>query len=112
MKRVLLVKSENLFAGGLASLIYQANEINLLNRTIKDLNQLIKEIRDLHPNILVLNKSLHFATSPSVLGLLSKFPDIRILVVDELKNIIHVYEKHEVEVNQSADLIGLINKES
>jgi DNA-binding NarL/FixJ family response regulator len=111
VKRVLLVKSRNLIASGIASLIKQAKDINLLNKSIDDIHHLVKEVRDLNPNILILNKSLGFATSQSILGLLCKFPDIRIFVIDDFQNIIHVYEKREFEVRQSGDLVGLIRNE-
>jgi len=110
LERILLIGSKDLITGGIASLLQRVADVNLHNKTIKDFPHLINELNELRPAILVLNNNLEFATSSLMLILLGNFPDLRILVIDERKNIIHVYEKQEVQVTQSADLLGFISR--
>jgi hypothetical protein len=110
LKRVLLIGSDDLITGGVASLMQQAHDLILLKRAISDIPELINEIHNFSPNILVLKNNINYVTSSSMMDLLSKFPDLRILAFDEKKNIIHVYEKQELRINQSTDLLGLIRK--
>jgi len=108
LKRVLLIRCDDLISGGIASLLKRAPDINLLNITINDIPHLINKINEFCPSILVLKSNLKFIAPSSMIDLLSKFPNLRILLIDESKNIIHVYEKQEVQVTQSTDLLGLV----
>jgi hypothetical protein len=107
---VLLIGSDDLITGGVASLMRQAHDVLLLKKAISNISELINEIHSFSPNILVVKNNNDYVTSSSMMNLLSKFPDLRILAFDENKNIIHVYEKQELRVNQSTDLLGLLRK--
>ena len=108
LNKVLLIGCNDLITGGIASLLQRSHDVSLINKRVKDIPQLTSEIIDFQPTTLVIKNSLKFVNSSSMLELLSKFPDLRILTIDEGKNVIHLYEKQEVQVNQSADLLKLI----
>ena len=108
MKQVLLVVGKDLITSGIASLLKKVEEIKLLIKSFDNMHQLIKEIKVLQPQVVILNDSLEFAMPSCVFWLLSKFPDLRILVIDDHKNLIHVYEKQEVKVTSSGALIEFI----
>jgi hypothetical protein len=112
LKRVLIIRDDDLITGAIASLLQQADSVILLNKIIKTIPHLISEINDLRPGILVLKNSLEFefSNTSSMMDLLSKLPDLQILVIDESKNIIHVYEKQEFHVTHSTDLLRLIEE--
>ena len=112
MNKVLLIGCNDLITCGIASLLQRSHDVSLIHKRVKDIPQLTSEIIDLQPTTLVLKNSLKFVNSSSMLELLSKFPDLRILTIDEGKNVIHLYEKQEVQVNQSADLLKLISRSS
>jgi hypothetical protein len=111
VNRVLLVSGEDLITRGISSLLQNTGSVNLFIVSIKNYSDLIREINDLRPDILVLRNSLEFASSTVMIPLLGKFPDLRILVIDESKNILHVYEKQEIRVTQTADFLGLVFKD-
>jgi hypothetical protein len=110
LNKVLLIGCNDLITSGIASLLQRSHDVSLIHKRVKDIPQLTREIIDLQPATLILKNSLIFVNSSSMLELLIKFPDLRILTIDERKNVIHVYEKQEVQVNQSADLLKLIRR--
>ena len=110
MKRVLLIGCNDLITSGIESLIQNAYDVVLLYKVIKNIPDLIDEIINFKPDILVLKNNINYVNSSSMMELLGKFPDLRILAIDEKINIIHVYERQEVRVKQSADLLELIRK--
>jgi hypothetical protein len=108
MKHVLLITGKDLITNGIASLLKKVKDIDLLIKSFDNMSQLIKEINIFHPQVVILNDSLEFAMPSCVFWLLSKFPDLRILVIDDKKNLIHVYEKQEVIVTNGGALIESI----
>ena len=110
MNKVLLIGCNDLITSGIASLLQHAHDVSLIHKIVKDIPQLIKEINEITPNTLVLKNNLKYVNSSSMLKLLGKFPDMQILAIDGRKNVIHLYEKREVQVNQSIDLLKLIRR--
>ena len=108
MKRVLLIQSDDLFSGGISRLLKEYPDITLLDKTIRDISHLIEEINEYLPNILILKNNLELFSSTCMIEVLNKYPDMRILSIDEKKNIIHVYDKQEVHVTESSDLYSLL----
>ena len=85
-KFVLVVQCEHLLAGGIACLLDQENDIRVVDKTITTEAMLVDEIVFSKPSVVVINESLEFADVPSLLGVLKKCPDLRLIVVNEKNN--------------------------
>jgi chemotaxis response regulator CheB len=66
---------------------------------------IVNEIEQLQPEIVILDESLPNDDFGRILDLLMTFLELRVVVVSHLKNQLQVYEKKQVLVNCFSDLI-------
>jgi len=110
-KFVLVVQCEHLLAGGIARLLDQENDIRVVDKTFTTEAMLVDEIVNSKPSVVVINESLEFADVPTLLGVLKTCPDLRLIVVNEKKNLIHVYDKHDLTITRVADLLDAVRED-
>ena len=110
MKRVLIIEGERLLVDGVVSLLSGGNGIHLLNKTVSDEPALVNEIEAFQPSVIIVDERSPFANLSLVHGVLKNYPKLRVIVIDERENFIHIYNKQSVTVNRSADLICAIHR--
>jgi DNA-binding NarL/FixJ family response regulator len=110
MKRILVVQGEHLLVDGIISLLTRENDFEVINTIFSDGHFLIDEIEKHHPTVLIMDGSMRLAKPTAILKLLKNCTGLRVIVIDEHKNLIHIFEKQEVAVAGSADLIAAIRR--
>ena len=106
--RILVINSEDLLSGGVVSLLRREEDFEIVTKDIPDKSALASEIEGLKPDAVLINESFLFTYPASVLHLLQEFPELRVIVLDENQNLLHIYKTREVVVERSLDLIATI----
>jgi DNA-binding NarL/FixJ family response regulator len=111
LKRVLVIQSKHLLATGILYLLNRELDLNVFDATCNDEIALLEHIKNIKPAVLVMDESSQLTDHFSFFPLLNDCPNLRVIVVDERKNRIHVYEIQELEVRRAADLVTAIRRE-
>jgi hypothetical protein len=114
LKRVLVFRGENLLAAGVESLLAREDDLLVLGVTnvCEDEFSFEHEIELFRPSVVILDES-SLATDFSYLyAILKKYPQLRVIVVDEGDNMVHIFDKQVITVAQSTDLIDVIRREN
>lgn len=108
MKRILVVHGENLLIAGVESLLTHESDLKVMGVGNSNKSYFLQEVDQFHPHVVVIDESSLLADLTFLHYLLKTCPDLRIIVVDEEDNLIHIYEKRVISVAQSTDLINVI----
>ena len=108
MRRVLVIRSNQLLAVGVESLILQKNNMIVMSAAFDDVQAIRTEIESFHPDVLILDDSLKILDLPALFGLIKEFANLRVVVVNVEANELHVYERHVVSVKPSNEFIAVI----
>ena len=108
MKRVLVLLGEHLLSAGLESLLAGENDLNVTSVTAAHENPFLEINEQNRPQIVIMDDHSQFASFSQIMRLLEIYPELRILVVNERENSIHIYDKVKIMVTHRADLITAI----
>jgi chemotaxis response regulator CheB len=111
VKRVLVIQSQHLLAAGILSLLNGEMDLHVFDATSSDEITLLEEIKRVDPAVLVLVDSSKFTDHVSFFSLLDSRPDLRVIVIEERKNRMYIYERQALEVRRALDLIAAIRRE-
>ncbi len=101
---LLAIPNNSLLDRALESIISSGNsEIKLITSAAKNLTELVDEISDLGANIVILAESLPLAAKDTLVSLLMSFTELRVIVVSEDTNWLHVFHKRDMLMNRQAD---------
>jgi hypothetical protein len=105
---VLLYSNENLLNVGIKSLI--TRDRNLVLTTLKGsmLKEFIETAFQLQPDVIIVEQGLLLENSELLNHLLKGLKDPRVITLDEEHNILQVYTRQEVLIQQASDLIDII----
>ena len=85
-----------------------SSEINLVTSAANNLAELIADISDKRADIVVLAESLPLASKDALISLLMSFPELRVVVVSEDTNWLHVFHKKDLLIERQADFRNAI----
>lgn len=113
MKRVLVFRGENLLAAGVENLLAREDDLLVLSATEigEDGFSFEHEIELFHPSVVILDESSLSTDFPFLYEILKKYPHLRVIVVDEGDNLVHIFDKRVIMVAQSTDLIDVIRRD-
>jgi len=108
VQRVLIVENQILLGAGVQSLL--GDETDLEMRGISPTSQvdLIHEIRQYQPDIVVVNASSHLTVPGKLLFAVDNHSQLRVVVISADDNRVCIYEKHEVFMTRASDLLDII----
>lgn len=112
LKRVLIVTSELLLREGIASLLSREGDINVSTTNYIDEKTLIHEIDKYNPDVVILDERMEFSDLTNLFNLLIDYPKLRVMVLSVIDNKVNVYDKAEIIVSHSYDLISAIRQGS
>ena len=110
MKRVAVILSEFLIGRGVESLLSRDTDL-IVTSLSYDGNggeSIIHHINRYEPNVVIIDESLQNDDSWNVFNQLLEFPKLRVLVLSVRDNRIEIYDRKEILVSQSADLLSAI----
>lgn len=108
LKRVIVVLNESLIGRGVESLLSREMDLNVTGVPFIDDRALIDQIVEFQPNVVIVDESLIFGRKIDFLSLLRTDPKMRLLVLSNQDNRINIYDRQEIPVTQSTDLISAI----
>ena len=101
---LLAVPNNTLLDRALASAILSGNsEIKLVTSAARNMAELVTEISDLKADIVILSESMPLAAKDALISLLMSFTELRLIVVSEDTNWLHVFHKKDMLLAQQSD---------
>lgn len=111
VERVLVVQGGLLLSDGIVSLLTRESDLTVVNTHVNDEASLVDEIEKIQPSVLILPEKVQDAHLSQPFLLLKNCSILRVIVIDERKNLIQIFNKEEIEVARSVDLITAIRGE-
>lgn len=106
---LIAVPKDTLLDRALANILIGArNELKLFTSAAKNLPDLVAEISDLKPDIVILAESMPLAAKDALGSLLMSHTELRVVVVSEDTNWLHVFHKKDVLMTRQVDFLDAI----
>jgi hypothetical protein len=107
---VLITQQAELLDRALASMLLSSTtKHELVTSTAQTLDELMVEISDLMPNVIVLGESTPLAARDTLAPLLMAYPELRVIVISEDTNWLHIFHKKDLLLTRQSDLLDIIN---
>lgn len=108
LKRVLVVHRDLLLGIGIESLLEREKDLLVMGIAIT--SNMNSDIENFHPNVIVLDETLSFGDLNRIFETLQDGPELRVMVINLQNNHVTVYDKREISITQSNDLIYAIKQ--
>lgn len=113
MKKVAVILSEYLIGKGVKSLLSQDTDLIVTSIPYNgdEDDGVIQHIESHEPSVVIIDESLlHENLGNLLFSQLLDFPKLRVLVLSVRDNRVNIYNREEVHVSHSADLISAIKE--
>jgi len=110
MTRILVINSKDLWSGGVVSILSRELDFEIFNKNIIGDVALVSVLEELRPDAVIINESFLITYPSTILRWHKLFPQLRVIVLDEHENLLHIYDKHEVILEQPLDLITSVRR--
>ncbi len=108
LKKIIIVLSESLIGKGVESLLSREMDLSVTSISFKDDSTLNRQIGRDQPDVIILDESLIYNEMLSLFNLFASHPHLRVMVLSVGENRINIYEREEIRIAQSADLVSAI----
>jgi hypothetical protein len=106
---LLAVQQDSLIGKAMASILLRENsDLKMVTFHAKDLKGLIEETTELKPNVFILGESTPLAEQDILGPLLMSFPELKIILVSEGTNWLHIINKKDKLVTSQNDLLDVL----
>ena len=106
---VLAVQQDSLIGQALTSVLTSSkSELKVITYRANDISDLVAETTELKPDVVILGESTPLAKTDSLGQLLMSFPTLRVIVVGEGNNWLHVFSKKDKLVTRQTDLLDVL----
>jgi DNA-binding NarL/FixJ family response regulator len=95
-QRVLVVENQLLLGAGLQSLLTNKTGLDVTGISPGDQEELVREIRRIQPEVVLLNADSRLADPADLLALLGNDPAGRVLAFNANNHLVRIYTKQEV----------------
>ena len=110
VSRVLIVENQLLLGAGLQNLLTGEADLDVIGISPSSQLELVQEIRKTRPDVVLLLKDSFLTDATELLAFLEGYPKLRVLVVNASDQLIHIYDKQEVQVKHTTQLISIIRE--
>jgi chemotaxis response regulator CheB len=90
------------------ALLSSIPEHSVVTTTANSLEALIAEISELNPDVVLLGEATPLAAKDTLAHLLMCFPELRVIVVSEDTNWLHVFHKKDLLLTRQSDLLDIV----
>jgi len=103
-------KRDSLFKNLVANLLNGLiDDLDLRESQANDFEELLAEISDADPSLILLDESSPFS-GDSLLGRILAFkPELPVIVISENSNLMHIVRKETKVIDSSSDLVDVVN---
>lgn len=111
-KRCFLAITKNsLFKKAVFSLVMNmTKELELFESNATNVEDLLKEMLEVNPDLILLEDSSPFHEESSLIRLLITKPSLPVIVISEDVNYMHIVRRETVQLSSSIELIEAINQ--
>jgi chemotaxis response regulator CheB len=103
------MRQDSLLNRALASILMSSkSDLKIVTSEAKDVGGLIAEVANLKPDFVILGESMPIAAKDMLGHLLMSYSELRVIVVSEDTNWIHVFQKRDVLMTRWADLLDVL----
>jgi chemotaxis response regulator CheB len=92
----------------LSALINTSSDNTVVISVANDLKSLLAEIEELRPNVVLMGEMMPLSVKDSLEHLLRCLPELRVIVVCEDSNWLHVFSKKDVLITRQSDLLDIV----
>jgi DNA-binding NarL/FixJ family response regulator len=106
---VLVTKQDSMLNRALTDLLQNSNcELKIITSGANDVHSLIAETSRVNPDIVILGESTPLARLDVLGNLLMSYPKMRVVVVSEESNWLHIFDKKDKLMGQNSDLLDAL----
>lgn len=106
---ILLTQSQSLLGFGLSNTLMRSlMEIELVTSEASELMELINEIGNIKPDVILIGESMSLARKDALFQLMMCFPELRVIVISEDTNWLHVFHKKDWLITSHTDLLDIV----
>jgi chemotaxis response regulator CheB len=106
---ILAVRQNLLMNQALTSaLLSSIPDHRVITSKANDLEELITEISELKPDVVLLGEATPLAAKDTLAHLLMCLPELRVIVVSEDTNWLHVFHKKDLLLKRQSDLLEIV----
>jgi len=106
---VLVTKQDSMLNRALTDLLQNSNcELRIITSGANDVHGLIAETSKVKPDIVILGESTPLARMDVLGNLLMSYPKMRVVVVSEESNWLHIFDKKDKLMTRNADLLDAL----
>jgi DNA-binding NarL/FixJ family response regulator len=106
---VLIVENQLLLGAGLQNLLTNQTNLDVTGISPGDHEELIREIRRIQPDVVLLDAGSRLADPAKLLALLGNDPTVRVLAFNANNHLVRIHTKQEVSEVLVAGMPQLVN---
>lgn len=92
----------------ITTLLTALPENNVVTSSASDVENLVAEIAELKPSVVLLGEATPLAAKDTLSHLLMCFPELSVIVVSEDTNWLHVFHKKDLLLTRQSDLLDIV----
>lgn len=104
-QRVLVATQEMLLGAGIESMLGRQKELALIGVIPNNTIELIGKINRIKPEVIILDQKMYTASVAELMACMNDRPEMRLVVVSDSENSIQIFNKRQLQVTQSMDLV-------
>ncbi|MCB9079515.1 MAG: hypothetical protein H6631_18080 [Anaerolineaceae bacterium] len=109
-RRVVVIENDLLMGASVENLLLPETGLDVIGISPHNEEELISKICRLQPEIVVLDENTYLTSANRLLVKLRKYPEFHLIVVNANKNLVYIYHKYTVVLDQIADLIQVFHE--
>jgi len=105
--RVLILQDNSLLSHALKSILRGSgvHQLKMVTSEAKDFTNLVLDISELDPDYVLLEESALAASKNQLIDLLKIYPGLRVIVISEESNLLHIYQNRDMLLTRPEDLL-------
>lgn len=106
-KRLLLIESGK-FIGGVIRSLFDREQFSVTETAPASSRELLMSLKRHKPEVIVLDDTVQVDYMPDLLRYMQNSDGIQVVIVNAESNQIDVYQKQQIELNQTADFFAIL----
>jgi DNA-binding NarL/FixJ family response regulator len=103
-----VVQNQILMGAGVQNLLGGEADLEVVGISPCDQVELAGEIRRLRPDSVILDRDSQWLNPTQLLATLQDCPELRLVVVSAVDNLVCIYDKRQLLTSRARDLVGII----
>lgn len=105
--RVLILQENSLLSHALKSILRgsETHQLKMVTSEAKDFTNLVLDISELDPDYVLLEESALATSKNQLIDLLKIYPGLRVIVISEESNLLHIYQNRDMLLTRPEDLL-------